>query len=248
MPTHRSTAALLAAVALTAAACGSSVTVEVVTEGPDGEPQPQANLPLDFLPFDRDSVFDSLDGAAETPRPEMGDELQAASDRVSNLQGEWRQAEAEWTETRDELRELRERLDRLDPRDPDYRRLYDQFGQLEGREGQLDRQRKAAFDSFTAAQTEVSTRLDSFRVALETWESDAYSGYYDIEVDLLGGREVVADTTDAQGRATISLPGGDWWVTTRAPVLEGELYWNVPVPNTDTLRLDPSNGAVRPRL
>lgn len=248
MPTHRITAALLAVVALTATACGSSVTVEVVTEGPDGEPQPQANLPVDFLPFDRDSVFDALDAAAETPRPEMGDDLQAASDRVFDLQAEWREAETEWTETREELRELRERLDQIDPRDPDYRSLYDRFGQLEGREAQLDRQRKAAFDSFTAAQGEVSTRLDSFRVALETWEDDAYSGYYDIEVELLDGGEVIADTTNDAGRATVSLPGGEWWVTTRAPVLEGELYWNVPVPDTDTLRLDRSNATLRPRL
>lgn len=248
MRTHRITTALLAAVVLSATACGSSVTVEVITEGPDGEPQPQANLPLDFLPFDRDSVFDALDAAAETPRPEMGEELQAASDRVSNLQAEWRETEAEWTETRDELRNLRERLDGLDPRDPDYRRLYDQFGQLEQREAQLDRQRKAAFESFTAAQSEVATRLDSFRVALETWENEAYSGYYDIEVQLLDGEEVIADTTNAEGRATVSLPGGDWWVTTRAPVLEGELYWNVPVPDADTLRLDRSNATVRPRL
>lgn len=248
MRTHRITTALLAAVVLSATACGSSVTVEVITEGPDGEPQPQANLPLDFLPFDRDSVFDALDAAAETPRPEMGEELQATSDRVSNLQAEWRETEAEWTETRDELRNLRQRLDGLDPRDPDYRRLYDQFGQLEQREAQLDRQRKAAFDSFTAAQSEVSTRLDSFRVALENWEGEAYSGYYDIEVQLLDGQEVIADTTNAQGRATVSLPGGDWWVTTRAPVLEGELYWNIPVPDTDTLRLDRSNATVRPRL
>jgi len=248
MPTHRIAAALLAAVALSATACGSSVTVEVVTEGPDGEPQPQANLPLDFLPFDRDSVFDALDAAAETPRPEMGEELQAASDRVLSLQTEWREAEAEWSETREQLRALRGRLDQIDPRDPDYRSMYDRFGQLEGREAQLDRQRKAAFDSFTTAQGEVSTRLDSFRVVLETWENDAYSDYYDIEVELLGGGEVIADTTNSQGRVTVSLPGGNWWVTTRAPVLEGEIYWNVPVPDADTLRLDETNGVVRPRL
>ena len=248
MRTHRITAALLAVVALTATACGSSVTVEVVTEGPDGELQPQANLPLDFLPFDRDSVFDALDAAAETPRPEMGEELQAASDRVLSLQAEWREAETEWSETRDELRNLRERLDQIDPRDPDYRSLYDQFGQLEGREAQLDRQRKAAFDSFTTAQDEVSTRLDSFRVVLEAWENDAYSGYYDIEMELLDGDEVIADTTNDAGRATATLPGGDWWVTTRAPVLDGELYWNVPVPDADTLRLDESNATLRPRL
>lgn len=248
MRTQRNTATLIAAIGLIVTACGSSVTVEVVTEGPEGEPRPQANLPLDFLPFNRDSVFDALDAAAATPRPEMGEDLQTAANRVSSLQSQWREAEGSWSETRDELRTLRQRLDGLDPRDPDYRRLYDQFGQLEGREAQLDRQRKAAFDSFTTAQSQVSTRLDSFRVALETWEGDAYAGYYDIEVRLLDGAELIADTTDAQGRATVRLPGGGWWVTARAPVVDGELYWNVAVPDADTLRLDSSNGLLRPRL
>lgn len=247
MRTHRISAALLSGVVIAAAACGSSVTVEVTSEGPDG-PQPQANLPVEFLPFDRDSVFDVLDEQASTPRPEMSGDLEAAAERVSNLQTAWRDKEAEWSETRDQLRDLRARLDELDARDPDYRGLYQQFGNLEGVERRLDRERKAAFDQFTTAQNQVSTRLDSFRAVLTGWEEEAYAGYYDIEVQLLDGGEVVADTTDARGLATVSLPGGQWWVTTRAPVADGELYWNVPVPDVDTLRLDRSNAELRARL
>lgn len=248
MRTDRIGAALLAGMVTLVSACGGSVTVEVTTEGPDGEPQPQANLPLEFLPFDRDSVFDVLDQQAETPRPEMGSDLQAASERVTALQVEWREAENQWSETRDQLRNVREQLDQIDSRDPDYRRLYDRFNELEARERQLDQQRKAAFDSFTTAQAQVTTRLDSFRVVREAWSDEAYAGYYDIESELLGDTEIVMDTTNQQGRATVGLPGGDWWVTARAPVAQGELYWNVPVPDADTLRLDASNGELRPRL
>jgi hypothetical protein len=46
----------------------------------------------------------------------------------------------------------------------------------------------------------------------------------------------------------VSLPGGDWYVTTRTPVAEGELYWNLQIPDVDTLRLDESNGELRPRI
>lgn len=248
MRIHGIGATLLAGAALVVAGCGSNLTVEVTTEGPEGEPQPQANLPLEFLPFDRDSVFDVLDETAEAPRPEMGEELEAASERVAELQTEWREAEAEWSEARDELRNLRGRLDQIDSRDPDYRALYDQFNQLEGRERQLDQRRKEAFESFTAAQDQVATRLDSFRVVHETWADEAYADYYDIETELLDGTEIVADTTNEQGRATVRLPGGDWWVTARAPVMQGEMYWNVTVPDADTLRLDGSNGEVRARF
>lgn len=247
MRTHSIRAALVASAAVVAAACGSGVTVEVTTDGPDG-PQPQADLPITFLPFDRDSVFDALDQQAATPRPEMSDDLEAAAERVQNLQTDWREKEAEWSQTRDELRDLRARLDQLDARDPDYRGLYQEFGNLEGVERRLDRERKAAFDAFTSAQNEVSTRLDSFRAVLTGWEDEAYSGYYDIEVELLDGAEVLADTTNDMGHATVSLPSGNWWVFTRAPVAEGELYWNVRVPDTDTLRLDPANAELRARL
>ena len=247
MRTHRISAVLVAAVALTAAACGSSVTVEVATEGADGT-QPQANLPLEVLPFDRDSVFDVLDSQAETPRPQMSEDLEAASQRVTNLQADWREKENAWSEARDSLRQLRDRLDQIDARDPDYRRLYDQFGQLENQERRLDRERKAAFDSFTTAQEQVSARQDSFKIVRDAWADEAYAGYYDIETELLDGREIIMDTTNAQGRATVSVPSGDWWVTTRTPVPQGEMYWNLMIPDVDTLRLDASNGELRPLL
>lgn len=247
MRTHRISAVLVAAIAITAAACGSSVTVQVTTEGADG-PQPQANLPLEFLPFNRDSVFDVLDSQAETPRPQMSEDLEAASQRVTNLQADWREKENAWSEARDSLRQLRDRLDQIDARDPDYRRLYDQFGQLENQERRLDRERKAAFDSFTTAQEQVSARQDSFKIVRDAWADEAYAGYYDIETELLDGREMINDTTNAQGLATVSVPGGDWWVTTRTPVPRGEMYWNVKIPDVDTLRLDASNGELRPLL
>lgn len=247
MRTHRINALLVAGIVLLAAGCGSSLTVEVATEGEEA-PQPQANVPIEFLPFDRDSVFDALDQRAESPRPQMSDELEAARQRVSDLQTEWRDIEAEWSDARDELRELRARLDEVPSGSAEYRDLFQQFQQLEQTERRLNGQRQAAFDSFTAVQNQVSTRLDSFRVVQETWADAAYADYFDIKTELLGGEELIADTTNAQGIATVSLPGGDWWAYARVPVPEGELYWNVPVPETDTLRLNESNGELRPRL
>lgn len=247
MRIHRFNAVLIAGSVLFAAGCGSSLTVEVTTEGEEG-PQPQANVPVQLLPFDRDSVFNALDQQAETPRPEMSDELEAASQRVTDLQTEWREIEAQWSTAREELRDLRARLDQVPSRSAEYRDLFQQFGQLEQRERRLNSRRQAAFDSFTAAQNQVSTRLDSFSVVQRTWEDAAYADYFDIKADLLGGEEVVADTTNADGLVTVSVPGGDLWAYARVPVPDGELYWNVPVPpDADTLRLNESNGELRSR-
>ncbi|MDH3296739.1 MAG: hypothetical protein OEM23_02970 [Gemmatimonadota bacterium] len=233
--------------ALVAAGCGSSVTVEVTTEGPNGA-QPQSNLPVQFLPFDRDSVFDALDGQASSPRPEMSEELQAEAERVAGLQAEWRTKDTEWAEARDNLQQLSTRLQAMDARDPAYRRLFDQFNQGEGVVNRLNRERTQLFDAFTSAQEAVTAAVDSFKIVRELWEDEAYAGYFDIRNELLGGREVVEDTTDSSGLATVGLPGGSWWVTTRAPVSGGEVYWNVPVGEQDTIRLNESNGVTRLRL
>lgn len=247
MRTHRISVVLVTAAALVAAGCGSSVTVKVTTEGADGA-QPQTSLPVQFLPFNRDSVFDALDAQASSPRPEMSQALQAEAERVAALQADWRAKDTEWAEARDDLQRLSTRLQNMDSRDPDYRRLFDQFNQGEGVVNRLNRERTQLFDSFTGAQEAVTAAVDSFKIVLELWEDEAYAGYFDIRNELLGGEEAVEDTTNAQGLATVSLSGGDWWVTTRAPVSGGEVYWNVPVAGQDTVTLNESNGDTRLRL
>lgn len=247
MRKYRTSTVLVAVAALVAAGCGSSVTVQVTTEGAEG-PQPQTNLPVQFLPFNRDSVFDALDSQASSPRPEMSDALQAEAERVAELQAEWRAKDTEWAEARDNLQQLSTRLQNMDSRDPDYRRLFDQFNQGEALVNRLNRERTNLFDSFTGAQEAVTATIDSFKIVRELWEDEAYAGYFDIRNQLLDGQEVVEDTTNAAGLATVSLPGGDWWVTTRAPVSGGEVYWNVPVGGQDTVTLNESNGTTRLRL
>jgi len=223
------------------------VTVQVTTEGADGA-RPQANLPVQFLPFDRDSVFDALDAQAATPRPQMSAELQAEAEAVAELQAQWRASDTEWANERDALQQLSTRLQNMDSRDPDYRRLFEQFNQRESTVSRLDRDRTTLFDQFTQAQEAVTESIDAFKIVLDTWEDEAYAGYFDIQLRLVGGDEALADTTDAAGVASMKLPGGDFWITTRAPISGGELYWNVPVGGQEAVTLNESNGTVRMRL
>ena len=246
MRTHRISMFAVAGAVLLATACGSSVTVVVTTEGADG-PQPQANLPVQVLPFNRDSVFDALDTQASTPQPQMSAELEAEAARVAGLQADWRTKDTEWADARDNLQQLSTRLQNMDSRDPDYRRLYDQFNQGESAVSRLNRERTTLFDSFTGAQEAVTAAIDSFKIVRDLWEDEAYAGYFDIQMQLLGGADVLEDTTDANGHATVTISGGDWWISTRAPIAAGELYWNVPV-SGDTVTLNEANGVTRLRL
>lgn len=246
MRNHRVSMFTVAGAVVLAAGCGSSVTVAVTTEGADGA-EAQANVPVQVLPFDRDSVFDVLDSQASSPRPEMSAELQAERARVNELQAQWQDVNRQWAEARDNLQQLSTRLQNMDSRDPDYRRLFDQFNQGESVVNRLTRDLDASFEQFTSAQEAVAAATDSFKIVRDLWEDEAYEGYFAIQEQLLGGADVLEDTTDASGHATIPISGGDWWVSSRVPTASGELYWNVRV-SGDTVVLNESNGVSRDRL
>lgn len=228
------------------AACGTSVTVEVTTEGAEGV-TPVANLEVQFLPYDRDSLFSALAQQADTPEPQVPEAIRARLDSVQTLQATWRQAESEWNDARENLRQLSERLQSLDRRSREYREAFDQFNGLERQERAADQRRQAAFDAFTALQSVTQAQLDSVRAVIQSWEDVAFADFIDIEADLLDalGQDVVFDTTDANGMVTRSIGGGDWWIHTRVAAPSGELYWNVPVAGADTVRLTPDNAERR---
>ncbi|MFQ5678986.1 MAG: hypothetical protein ACE5HP_05970 [Gemmatimonadota bacterium] len=236
------------------AACGGgTVTVQVLTEGSEGAQQPQKDLVVEFLPFDRDSLFDLLAARATAPEPEVPPALIAMFDTAGDLQERWRQADAEWSEVRDQLKQLSDRLQGMDARSRQYRQLYDRFLSLERRERALNRQKAQAFDRFTSVQNRGLAQVDSIRAVRESWEAIAFQDYFSVMDSILDARdaEVYEDTTGADGALTRRLPGGRWWVHTRIPVgLFDEYYWNVPIASAevDTLRLTPENAERRLRL
>lgn len=247
MPKSR-LAILLLSLAPMLAACGSDLTVEVYTELGE-ETRPVEDLEVQFLPFDRDSLFDALAQQASEPEPQVPAQLQTQFDSVLALQATWREAESRWNEVRDSLRRLSERMEGLDRRSREYREMFDRFGPMEQRERRANRQRQTTFQSFTELQQATQTRMDSVRAVIQSWEDVAFADYAELRDGLVEslGREIVVDTTNAEGRITRKLSGGTWWVYTRVAIPAGELYWNVPVdPSaTDTLRLEPGNAERR---
>lgn len=244
--------ATLCFVPLLTACGGGEVTVRVVQGGEEGQVQPVANLPVEFLPYDRDSIFDALTQRAEEPEPRIPEDLRTSFDSVQAMQGRWREAETQWAEVRDTLQQLSNRLQQMDPRSREYRQLFERFNQLEGREAQLNRAKNQAFARFDSLQKATLARADSIRAVRDAWADVAYQDYTSIVDSILEaeGREIHADTTDEQGYVSASLPNGDWWTYTRTDVPFGELYWNVPLDpaQTDTLVLDPQNAERRLRL
>ncbi len=248
MRINRHSAWITAAAVVLAGCGGAEVTVQVLGEGPEG-PVAQSNLPVSFYPFDRDSVFDILEVQAEIPRPEIPEDMLATFRQIRELQEQWRDREAEWSDVRDRMKTLSDEMAAADPRargTREYRAKFDEFQSLEGRERRLNQEKTSLFDQFTALQNGLTSRIDSFRVARDSWEEEAYAPYFEMETDLVARlkRQVYEDTTNAAGYVTRRLPGGDWWVTTRIRVPRGEFYWNVKIDpaDVDSLELNQQNG------
>jgi hypothetical protein len=246
-----STAPIIGAAILLAACGGSDLTVEVLSDTPQGA-VPQENIEVGFYPFDRDSVFDALDSQASSPKPEIPADMVSTFEEIRSLQEQYNAKNNEWAEGRDRLQNLSQELQGLDRRSRDYMQKYDEFGYLETHVNRLEREKVELFEQFTGLQESVAVRVDSFRIARDSWEEATYADYFDVEQEILKARkaEVIYDTTGVAGTVTRSLPGGDWWVVARVPTPRGELYWNVKVDPSaiDTLRLGSDNGEDRVRL
>jgi hypothetical protein len=259
MPMKRFLVLLSAAGMLGTSACSQP---EVVIEArlpqasADGSGSlPLADLPILVLPYDRDAIFDSLEAAAPEPEPEIPPEILDAQQRVQEAQSAWREAEERWTVVRDSLRNLVTRLEQMQDQGlratPQYRQQFEQFGRLEAEERQVKQRMDQAFARFDQLQRATLTRADSIRVVREAWADRAFADYPSIvEARLLQlDKEELADTTNANGIATLRVPDGRWWVHARYTMPYEELYWNLPIDvSGDSVRvqLTPETAERRP--
>lgn len=252
--------ALPAAVLLlgTAACSSPQVVAEAaITQESTGETLPLKDLPIRLLPYDRDAIFDSLEAAHPTPEPPIPPELLQAQQEVMAAQEAHAAAEARWGLVRDSLRAISQTTERMSAQGlrgtPQYLQAFESFDRLEAEEARVKREMDAAFERFTQLQEATIFRMDSIRVARETWAEEAFRDFGDVVQAHLDrtGREELADTTDAAGIATVRAPEGQWWVHARYTLPFEELYWNVPLEvqgDSVHIRLTEENAEVRPAL
>lgn len=242
--------ALAVVLAAGLAACGGNqVAVQVSDENPQGELQPREDVVVDFLPYDRDSIFEALESQAAEPRPEIPDTLRTLYAEIIDRQEEWRSAESRWQQWRDSLQALSSAMEGMDESSADYKEMYSAFTDLEPKVQALNEQKNQAFAAFDSLQTRTLNFADSIQALRDTWSQTAYESYVEITDSIVEarGREVVTDTTGAGGWVDVTLPGGQWWVHARTQRPFEEVYWNVPLnpAQTDTLRLTPDNAEIR---
>ena len=229
-------------------ACESASThVRATVPGLDGKETPVPNLSLVALPYDRDSVLASLEAAA-APRPHTR--------RLDSLFAVWRDPFGRFATAsfqaggfRDSLTTLRRLLDSLPRNAPRYQELYAQFAMLTDSLAAAEQRGEPARKELDQLRRTLLPRIDSLRLEVTAWENSTFQDYESRVKDLSTTRDPVPGVTDANGKASLKLGTGRWWVYAWAWD-EGDpysqWYWNVPV-GTDTVRLDHKTGRKRPR-
>jgi hypothetical protein len=211
---------------------------------------PLAHLQLVALPYDRDSLLATFEQRNPRPKRETRqlDSLFAAF-RVPF--GTYAAAAYRVQSLERSLGYLKARLDSLPRQSPAYDSLYRAFGAGSDSAAAAHKRRDSVQRELAVARAKLSPGIDSLRQLMARWEDSTYRGYDSI-TKILGtgiGREPIADSTGSDGKVTLRLPRGSWWLYARSwdawdPY--SEWYWNVPVTG-EHLVLDRTNGRRLPR-
>lgn len=237
---------------LVLAACNSTRQVKVQILVPDlaGIDTPIPGAVVDALPYDRDSLIETMERRAATSRPNtrvLDSLFQAFHGPFLDF------SRAAWLveQTGRRLDSVNTALSRTPPDSPAAH--------------ELGARRKVLTDSLTRqntgmerARTVLSTardtlwpRIERLREEAHAWVQTTYAGYDTLSRSQTTGRMLMisSDTTGAAGWASLRLNQGAWWIHARSPDPQDpnfEWYWNVPLVG-DTVRLNPATGRHRPR-
>ncbi len=236
---------------VTLAACGRrEVSVRVAIPGPDSLPSPVPGVALVALPYDRDSIIAVLEARAATPRPHTRvlDSLFRAFRQPFTA---YAAASYRAQKLRDSLDLLKRHLDSLPRNGTEYRALYLRFGRQADSLTAALKARDRTQTALAAVRRSVIPRIDRLRAEVRAWEDSTRRDYNSITTQLTAalGRDPRGDSTGADGRVTLPLGPGPWWIyafTWDAADPYAEWYWNVPVQG-DSVVLDEHSGQRRPK-
>jgi hypothetical protein len=216
-------------------ACGPDrVTVSVHIPGEDGVETPVPGVRLVLLPYDRDSVLTALEARAPTPRPSTAalDSLFQAFREPFNAYLRLALASGRLRAAADSARGSL-------------------AAELADSAARLAVEVERARETLVGWRDRIGPATDSLRRRISAWEDTAFRAYDSTTAAMVRAsrRKPITDSTGADGRVTMGVPSGAWWLTARAINIQdpnAEWYWNVRVAG-DTIRLRPANGRARPR-
>ena len=219
---------------LALAACGGGareVTVSIAIPDLDGTLTPASGIAVTALPFDRDSLVHTMEARAGSSRP--------GTEALDSLFALYREPFLEY------FRAGRARAAARDSLAAGSR--------SQAAHDRVEARYQAARIQLERSRAELDPAIDSLRAAVREWEHSTYRGFDTLASRLSEGRgrEIVTDTTDAQGIALLRIPPStlQWRVTASAWNVSDPnavWYWSVAA-NADSVALDPANATKRGR-
>ncbi|MEE8491438.1 MAG: hypothetical protein V3S60_07330 [Acidimicrobiia bacterium] len=210
----------------------------VVLAGCDGEGKvvltatldnlPLVGLEIVALPYDAQSILDSLGRAAPTPPPdytalemELRNYQRKDSDSIGNLNTEWAEARRPIADLADTVKEMeRGSAEHASA----YARFRAAYHALSREEVMLERRMRRELGS----DRDLAVRAGAAADSLRRWEEAAYQTF----LDVVAGRDGITGSTDSLGQARLELEAGRWWLVARRPDPKNpfmEFAWNVPL-------------------
>ncbi len=211
---------------------------------------PVAHLVFVALPYDRDSLISALE--SRNPRPagithQLDSLFQIFRDPFIAYAREAYRVQS--LEAR--LARMRLRMDSVPRSSPTYDSLYRAYTTASESVTPIKRRRDDTQRRLGEVRNAISPSVDTLRKAMARWKDSTYRGYDSI-TKALGtgfGREPISDSTGRDGKVTVHLPRGEWWIYARswdAWDPNSEWYWNVRVTG-DRVVLDRASGKRLPR-
>lgn len=237
---------------LVLAACNSTRQVAVQVLVPDlaGRETPLPGAVVAALPYDRDSLIETMERRAPSGRPHT----QALDSLFQAFHGPFLDmSRAAWLveQTGRRLDSVTAALSAVPAGSPAALELgamrKDLTDSLTRQNTGMERTRSA----LGAARDTLWPSIERLREEARAWEHTTYAGYDTLTRSQTTGRMrmISSDTTGATGWATLRVNKGIWWIHARSTDPQDpnfEWYWNVPLVG-DTVRLSPATGRHRPR-
>ena len=191
----------------------SEYDIEVRTNYP--EDVPLAGLAITVLPFDRDSLRDSLAEASPSPRPQFAElEAELAVYLPPDLSG-LTDSFLPWQAIHDSVQDLADSLNVAGAdSSPQYAGAYDRLRDMYQRLARSTVDRDAAMQEHVGDDKELASRAAAAADSLRAWERTTFASFPELADSLLvrEGRKMFTATTDDDGVAEFTLPPGRWWI------------------------------------
>jgi hypothetical protein len=168
----------------------------------DGETVPVSNVKFDILPYDVTAARDSLARMNNPGEPPARDSLLEARARYEEMLSEYEKTLDVLEDTERELKEIK------DTRSAAYRKAYNDHEKAKKTNDDMYEKKEKILKEYLAQKELYDTEL-------QEWEDRAYRGFDDYVAAVREKRKITDDyliKTDKEGRGSVVVPGGDWWV------------------------------------